>query len=334
VADARPSRAGLIPTLWPGEIAAGLAWARERIGGAAAGAGAADGRADGPPQQVKSSAWSVVYLVPVGDTRLWFKASGGDTRYEARLSRALAGWAPGSVLTPLAVDAERGWLLLPDGGTPLRGLAANLDHRAWERFGARYAELQRTVTPRAQQLLDLGVPDHRPAALPGHLTALLQDPAVLITEQNRAALQALRAEYGRACAHLEQAGPAPTVQHDDLHSGNVLPAPGGDVFFDWGDASVAHPFTSLLVALRAMAVTFGLLPGDVLLRRFRDAYLEPWAAGIDGPVLAEMAAWTGMVGRAMAWRRALATAGPAELAEYGDRVGGWAAELLERRADG
>jgi hypothetical protein len=54
-----------------------------------------------------------------------------------------------------------------------------------------------------------------------------------------------------------------------------------------------------------------------------------WAAG-----LAELAAWTGLVGRAMAWRRALATAGPAELVKYGDRVGGWAQELLERRADG
>lgn len=61
--------------------------------------------------------------------------------------------------------------------------------------------------------------------------------------------------------------------------GNTLPAPSGDRFFDWGDASVAHPFTSLLIALRAMADTFGLPPGDPVLRRFRDAYLEPWGLG-------------------------------------------------------
>jgi hypothetical protein len=61
--------------------------------------------------------------------------------------------------------------------------------------------------------------------------------------------------------------------------GNILPAPSGDRFFDWGDASVAHPFTSLLIALRAMADTFGLPPGDPVLRRFRDAYLEPWGLG-------------------------------------------------------
>jgi hypothetical protein len=89
-----------------------------------------------------------------------------------------------------------------------------------------------------------------------------------------------------------------------------------------------------LIDQRSVAHTFGLLPGDLLLQRFRDAYLEPWSAGRDGPGLAEMAAWTGMVGRAMAWRRALATAGPSELAEYGDHVGAWAQELLERRAGG
>jgi hypothetical protein len=36
-----------------------------------------------------------------------------------------------------------------------------------------------------------------------------------------------------------------------------------------------------------------------------------------------------MAGRALAWRCALAAAGPADLAGYGDRISGWAAELLE-----
>ena len=77
-----------------------------------------------------------------------------------------------------------------------------------------------------------------------------------------------------------------------------------------------------------LAHTFGLPPGDPVLRRFRDAYLESRGLRRDGPDLVELAAWTGMAGGA-AWRRALAAAGPADLAEYGDRIGGWAAELLE-----
>ena len=307
---------------WPGEVAAGLAWAQERIGELGC-------RAAGPPVQVRATAWSAVYMIPAGDARLWFKASGGGTRYEAALTRALAQWAPGEVLAPLAVHARHGWQLLPDGGTPLRQQPADRDHRAWERFVARYAELQRAVSPHTPEMLILGVPDHRPEMMPGHLAALLHDPAVAMSAQTRGALRALQDTYAGACARLAGAGPAPTIQHDDLHSGNILPAPSGDTFFDWGDASVAHPFTSLLIALRAMAHTFGLPPGDPVLRRFRDAYLEPWGLRRDGPELVELAAWTGMAGRALAWRRALAAAGPADLAEYGDRIGGWAAELLE-----
>jgi hypothetical protein len=48
-----------------------------------------------------------------------------------------------------------------------------------------------------------------------------------------------------------------------------------------GDASVAHPFASLLVALRTMARTFELPADDPVLERFQDAYLESWRLGRD-----------------------------------------------------
>lgn len=327
-------------TPWAREAAAtGLAWARERL--------AERGVRDvGEPERVKASAWSLVYRIPTGADAhaegpdagagaVWFKANGGDTRYEAGLARALADWVPEQVLTPLAVEVDRGWQLLPDGGTPLRERAANTDPRAWERFAAGYADLQRRVTPYAEKLLALGVPDHRPAAMPGHFDALRDDPAAVIPAPRRAALAALRGRYADACARLAEAGPASTVQHDDLHSNNVLPGGdlragvAGDRFFDWGDASVGHPFTSLLVALRSLTDTFGVPDDDPVVCRFRDAYLEPWGLGRDGRELATLAVWTGTVGRALAWRRALVAAGPADLAEYGGAVGGWFQELLE-----
>jgi hypothetical protein len=174
-------------------------------------------------------------------------------------------------------------------------------------------------------MLDLGVPDHRPAALPAHFAALLDDPTVAIAGERRAALRGLTQRYADACARLAEAGPEPTLQHDDLHSNNVF---RDGRFFDWGDASVGHPFHSLLVALRSMAATFDVAPGDPVLERFRDAYLEPWSLGAEGPALVELAVWTGIVGRSLSWRRALTEAGPAELDEFGDAVGGWLEELL------
>jgi hypothetical protein len=73
--------------MWSAEVAAGLAWAQERLGELGF-------RAAGAPEQVRATAWSAVYMLRASDARLWFKASGGGTRYEAVLTRALAQWAP------------------------------------------------------------------------------------------------------------------------------------------------------------------------------------------------------------------------------------------------
>ena len=303
---------------------AGLEWAARRLD-------ELGHPATGPAEPVKASAWSMVYTFPTPDGRVWFKANGGDTRYEAGLAAALGRWAPDRVLAPLAVEPERGWQLLPDGGTPLRELPTNTDPGTWGRFLAGYAELQRRVTPYAGEMLALGVPDHRPESMPGQLEALLDAPDLVIADDARAALRRLRPEYDEACARLAAAGPAASVQHDDLHSNNMLPMPDGDRFFDWGDASVAHPFATLLVTLRSFAYTLDLKTDDPVVLRVRDAYLEPWGLGRDGPALVELATWTGIPGRALSWRRALVEAGPADIEAHGDAVAGWLTDLLEPR---
>jgi hypothetical protein len=303
---------------------AGLAWAASRLD-------ELGHRTTGPAEQVKLVAWSAVYAIPTTDGRVWFKANGGETRYEAPLAAALGAWAPDRVLVPLAIEPERGWQLLPDGGTPLRELAANTDPATWGRFLTGYAELQRRVTPYADEMLALGVPDHRPASMPDKLVALLEDPGLVIEDDARAALRRLQPAYADACARLAEAGPAATIQHDDLHSNNMLPMPDGDRFFDWGDASVAHPFTTLLVTMRSFAYTLEVKTDDPVVRRVRDAYLEPWGLGRDGPELVRLATWTGIPGRALSWQRSLVGAGPADLEEYGDAVAGWLKELLADR---
>lgn len=308
-----------------------LAWATDRLlelGTAPA----------GPAELVKRRPWSAVHRVPVDRGVVWVKACGGRTGYEAPLNQALAAWVPDLVLTPLATDDDEGWLLLPDGGTPLRERADGAEPTAWIRFVREYAGLQRTVAAHAGDLLALGVPDQRPAALPMLLDELLDDPRLSPDSAVRAALVRLRPAFTDACAELAAGGgalgPEPvSIQHDDLHAGNVLPAdrPGSaDRFFDWGDASVAHPFTTLLVTLRSMAATSGLPADHPALRATRDAYLSAWdIEGPEGVRLARLAAWTGCVGRALAWGRALDGAPAQDAAEWSDAVPGWLAELLE-----
>ena len=282
--------------------------------------------------------WSLVWQVPTDAGAVWFKANSPGTRYEAALLAALARLVPGRVLDPIAVDADRGWVLLPPGGTTLREVAGgDSDLTRWERVLPEYAELQRVTAADAEELLALGVPDHRPEVLPELFARLLDDRAALLidkpdglTTETYDRLRGLLPSYARHCRWLAEGGIAPSIQHDDLHDGNVFVADAGHCFFDWGDASVAHPFGTLLVTLRSVAHTSGRAGNDPALVRLRDAYLEPWTDRFERDTLrrtAQVAAWVTVVSRSLSWRRALAGGEPTS-AEYAAAVPGWLAELL------
>ncbi len=70
---------------------------------------------------------------------------------------------------------------------------------------------------------------------------------------------------------------------------------------DWGDSSIAHPFFSLLETFRFLEEFNHLAPDDPWFRRLRDAYLEPWGSGLEGPF--EIAMRVGSFVHAIAWTR-------------------------------
>jgi hypothetical protein len=290
------------------------------------------------PAEPRVRPWSLVWRLPTDAGPVWFKANNPGTRYEAVLLAELPGRCPGALLDPIAVDEERGWSLLPDGGPSLRDtLAGQPDPTHWERVLPAYAALQIAATPEAARLVERGVPDQRPERMPELFDRLLADEAALLlgepdglTPELHGRLRAYRPEFVELCRRLAATGVPASVQHDDLHDGNVFVAEDGYRFFDWGDASVAHPFGTLLVALRSVAYAGGLEPGDPALVRLRDAYLETWTDRYDRPTLREaagLAMRVATVSRALSWRRALWTTDPAR-AEYASAVPGWLGELF------
>lgn len=300
-------------------------------------------RRDGGPTELHARPWSTVWRVPAPDGPVWFKASAHGTAYEAGLVAALARWLPEHVLHPLAVDAERGWLLLPDGGTTLRaaqGGRTDLPH--WEQVLTEYAGLQRALEPRVDEMLALGVPDNRPEVLPTVREDLLGDDAALqtgrpggMTSAQRDRHRAASSAYARLCADLAALGIPATLNHDDLHDANVFLTGSARTpyrVFDWGDATVAHPFATLLVTLRVVADRCGLAPGAPELLRLRDAYLEQWTgeyAVTDLREAVRLALRVGGVGRSACYRRALLEATPAGHEAFGDGVPAWLTELFE-----
>ncbi len=92
-----------------------------------------------------------------------------------------------------------------------------------------------------------------------------------------------------------------TIDHADLHHRSVFGREGQLRILDWGDASVSHPFFSLVVTFHWLREVNGLAPDDPWFRRLRDAYLEAWGPGLV-PAF-DAALRLGKVARALAWLR-------------------------------
>ncbi len=317
----------------PGWREAALAWARDRL--------ADHGRAPaGRAEQVHVRPWSTAIRIPTADgADVWLKSVGAGSAQEPLLAGALGRWAPRQVLVPLGVDPGRRLLLLPDGGPTLRETGGGRIVEAWEALLTNYARLQVQLGAHAEEMVALGVPDNRPHRLPGLVGALLDADDAMLAGRPDGIDPAVRERligsldgYADLCRTLA-AGPVPSsLQHDDLHDANVFVVGNGHRFFDWGDASVAHPFLSLLIPLRMAASALELPPGHPVMLRLRDAYLRPWRGHAEEPVLHELvdlALQVTPLERALTWHRILLGVHADERAEWQASVPGWAAETVE-----
>jgi hypothetical protein len=258
-----------------------LAEAEEWIGAECARAGLARRG----PAVGRCRTYSVVARVPVSDGTVWFKASPPASSFEPALLGALAAWYPDRFSAPVAVDLSRAWSLTRDGGPTLRERHSGPgDVSAWHLMLPAYAQLQLGLAPRVADLLALGLPDLRLGSVPGRFGQLLADPAMeqvidtpgAITRAEHEALRALAPRLREWCAELGDLGVPASLDHADLHPNNVFADTGAP--FDWGDAAVAHPFCSLLVALRTAAEQASLPPRGPELGGLTEEYFRPWLA--------------------------------------------------------
>ena len=270
----------------------------------------------GAVEQTRNMPWGTVLTAPTTAGPVWFKAGGDDTRYEARLYRILVDAAPRFVLHPIAVDADRGWLLLPDAGPPVvpRGASVETLVDILTRALPDYATLQRSLLPHAEEMLAIGVRDMRPAALPDVFDEMLLATRTFVdrhgTEKDRQLWDrtaALRPAVVDGCDRLAGSPIPISLDHHDLHTENIRfgeAANGAFRFYDWGDSGIAHPFTSMLVCLGVLVDYYHLAPEDPRLLAARDAYLEPFNDLAPRPELVEeleLACRLARIARALTW---------------------------------
>jgi hypothetical protein len=241
---------------------------------------------NGAIEQPHMYPWSTVMRIPTNEGTLFFKATAAETMYESALTQKLAEWSPDCMPELVAVDTAHGWMLMRNGGEQLRAsIRPTQNIKPWEPVIKQYAELQIGLAEHVSEILALGIPDHRPAVLPARLAQLLTDKEILLIDQEKGLtsdefqqVQNLTSRFEQICAELSAFGIPDSLNHGDFHDGNVLLKNGRITFFDWGDASVTHPFVSLRtffvsieISLKLDDYTFTTEMSGLL-----DRYLEPW----------------------------------------------------------
>ena len=241
--------------------------------------------------------WSTVLRIPTEAGDVWFKANSASLRHEAGLVTMLAARRPDCVPPLLASDLETGWMLMSDAGEQLRTVIpreGSLDR--WLDVLRLYAEVELELSDRVDDLLRIGVPDLRLAVLPARYDQLMDQ----IDADQRFRDAAPR--VADLCTRLAAYGIPETIQHDDLHDGQVFVKDGRYLLLDWGDACISHPFFTLSVTLEGV-IAWGLddVESSVDTAPFRAAYLAPYAERFGGDLVAagELAVRLGWACRAV-----------------------------------
>jgi hypothetical protein len=252
----------------PDWLSGAHAWIDERLV-------AAGRRRTGEPDQVHVRPWATVLRVPTDDGPVWFKANAPELRHEALVSLLLGQRVPDRVPPLIADDVGLGWMLMEDGGRRLREvIAEERDMSRWGDVLDGAADIARAMEPDVERLLAAGVPDLRLAVLSDKYAALVA--ADDVEQRFRDAVPRVR----EMAAELASYGVTETLQHDDLHDGQVFVDGDRQLILDWGDAVISHPFFTLSVTLEGV-VAWGLddVENAVDIEPLIDRYLRRYDAG-------------------------------------------------------
>ena len=247
-----------------------------------------------PGWHAEAEAWAGVELRPVrlwplsavlrgerADGAVYFKAVFPLFHHEPAITEALAREHPRDVPELLAVDRDRGWMLMrelpPSPGWEVPG-------RRWAPALRVFGRIQREWVGRRRDILALGAQDRSLATL--------------------AAEVADAPELARCLERLDALGLAETIGHGDLHSGNIAldEDDGRVVIFDWSDACVSHPLFDLAYFLH-----------HVEDEEVRNALAAAWAEGWGEPLpqdALELAAPLTCIHQAVSYRAIAAGVAP------------------------
>jgi hypothetical protein len=285
-------------------------------------------------RQQKLRGWATVWRVETADG-VWFaKQNCPGQQVELPLMALLARLVPERVVPVTA--ARDGFLLTPDQGDVFYETAGE-DLANWVRLASDAAELQRSLVPHHNELLDIGMTELQPEQSVGYLSARIEQYAGLGEDDSRRlepeVADRLRAHLPVVRGWAEQVaslGLPMTLNHNDLHENNVFDVDGQLRFFDFGDSLLTEPLGVLLIPLNILGEKLAADGDDPRLWRVADAALDVWSDLVPAAELRAAlpaALQLGRLGRVESWVRCQPSMSGDELAEWGPVAAMWLGTL-------
>ncbi len=254
-----------------------------------------DSRPSGPIEQVCSWQRSCVLKVPTTHGTAYFKALPASMRTELAVSVLLDHEYPGMVPEILAVDADRGWMLMKDMGSTMLDAVPDLEQ--WKKAVRAYAQLQVDTVDAGRRFAIAGCPNRGLLQLVESVDRLLADTVVMrpgtasgLTMKQIHALH-YRAKALKIAAHRLGTLRLPaSLDHGDLWAGQIITGADNSAFIDWSDASLSHPFFSMQFFGNEEELRPYFADAAGARDQLRDVYLEPWTVYEPRDVLTQ--AWT------------------------------------------
>ena len=220
-------------------------------------------RRTGPARQVKSWNLSSIWCLPTDHGNTWLKVVPPMFAHEAAVVACL-----GSPSVPRVLAGEQGRMLMADIAGADNFSASG---RALLPMVRMLIDLQLRCIDRVDELLGLGVPDHRLIARAPGLVDVVADHQDALEQDELRALDQLLTGLDARCRDIESCGVPETLAHGDFHPGNVRGPLGAYVILDWSDSCVAHPLTDELAFFRPLSAKDRALVGSAWTSAWRDA---------------------------------------------------------------
>jgi hypothetical protein len=222
--------------------------------------------------QQRSWGRSAIWRADSPAGRFFFKAVPAMFSHEVAMTKAF----PELFAPTLAIDEDRGWLLMPSVG--MQQLSSLVDIDLWIAAIKQYAAIQLALIPQADRLRALGLPDQRLPVLQSRLDELLSQSSLIEVGLDQAEIDALIAHKPALAALLDELAALPipaTIEHGDFWPGQIIVGSGSAAIIDWSDSSLAHPFFSLHMFMARLAEYLPDIPDAA--ERLTAAYLAEWS---------------------------------------------------------